>query len=45
LGIKVMSEETSDGRIVLGPAVVSGTYIMKVVSASGAGHYCKLIVE
>jgi hypothetical protein len=45
LGIKVMSEETSDGRVVLSPAVVPGTYIMKVASASGAGHYCKLIVE
>ena len=45
LGVKVMSKETSDGRIVLSPAVVPGTYIMKVVSASGAGHYCKLIVE
>ncbi len=45
LGVKVMSKETSDGRVVLSPAVVPGTYIMKVVSASGAGHYCKLIVE
>ena len=45
LGVKVMSKETADGRVVLNPSVAPGTYIMKVVSAMGSGYHCKLIVE